>query len=47
MIKLAPTFSGIDNCLMVTKRDFLKMEAPMSLWLNERSQNVAKGWLST
>ena len=30
---------------MVTKRDFLKMEA--SLWLNERSQNVAKGWLST
>ena len=30
---------------MVTKRDFLEMEA--SLWLNERSQNVAKGWLST
>ena len=30
---------------MVTKRDFLEMEA--SLWLNGRSQNVAKGWLST
>ena len=30
---------------MVTKRDFLKMEA--SLWLNGKSQNVAKGWLST
>ena len=43
--KLAPTFPGIDSCLMVTKRDFLEME--VSLWLNERSQNVAKGWLST
>ena len=43
--KLAPTFPGIDSCLMVTKRDFLEMEA--SLWLNERSQNVAKGGLST
>ena len=43
--KLAPTFSGIDSCLMVTKRDFLEMEA--SLWLNWKSQNVAKGWLST
>ena len=43
--KLAPTFPGIDSCLMVTKQDFLKMEA--SLWLNERSQDVAKGWLST
>ena len=30
---------------MLTKRDFLEMEA--SLWLNERSQNVAKGGLST
>ena len=29
--KLAPTFTGIDSCLMVTKRDFLEMEA--SLWL--------------
>ena len=31
--------------LMVTKRDFLEMEA--SLWLNKKSQNgsVAKGWL--
>ena len=38
-------FPGIDSCLMVTKRDFLEMEA--SLWLNGRSQNVAKGWLST
>ena len=36
---------GIDSCLMVTKWDFLEMEA--SLWLNGRSQNVAKGWLST
>ena len=43
--KLAPTFPGIDSCLMVTKRDFLEMEA--SLWLNGKSQNVAKGWLST
>ena len=43
--KLAPTFPGIDSCLMVTERDFLEMEA--SLWLNERSQNVARGWLST
>ena len=43
--KLAPTFPGIDSCLMVTKQDFLEMEA--SLWLNGRSQNVAKGWLST
>ena len=43
--KLAPTFPGIDSCLMVTKWDFLEMEA--SLWLNGRSQNVAKGWLST
>ena len=43
--KLAPTFPGIDSCLMVTKEDFLEMEA--SLWLNERSQNVAKGRLST
>ena len=25
--KLAPTFPWIDNCLMVTKRDFLEMEA--------------------
>ena len=41
----APTFPGIDSCLMVTKWDFLEMEA--SLWLNGRSQNVAKGWLST
>ena len=40
-----PTFRGIDSCLMVTKRDFLEMEA--SLWLNERFQNVAKGRLST
>ena len=39
--KLAPTFPGIDSCLMVTKRDFLEMEA--SLWLNGKSQNVAKG----
>ena len=30
---------------MVTKWDFLEMEA--SLWLNGRSQNVAKGCLST
>ena len=30
---------------MVTKWDFLEMEA--SLWLNGRSQDVAKGWLST
>ena len=43
--KLAPTFPGIDSCLMVTKRDFLEIEA--SLWLNEKSQNFAKGWLST
>ena len=43
--KLAPTFPGIDSCLMVTKRDFLEMEA--SLWLNGKSQNVAKGWLPT
>ena len=34
--KLAPTFPWIDNCLMVTKRDFLKMEA--SLWLNVKSR---------
>ena len=40
--KLAPTFPGIDSCLMVTKWDFLEMEA--SLWLNGKSQNVAKGW---
>ena len=39
------TFPGIDSCLMVTKWDFLEMEA--SLWLNGRSQNVAKGCLST
>ena len=43
--KLPPTFPGIDSCLMVTKWDFLEMEA--SLWLNGKSQNVAKGWLST
>ena len=43
--KLASTFPGIDSCLKMTKRDFLEME--VSLWLNERSQNVAKGWLST
>ena len=30
---------------MVTKQYLLEMEA--SLWLNKRSQNVAKGWLST
>ena len=34
--KLAPTFPWLDNCLMVTKRDFLKTEA--SLWLNEKSR---------
>ena len=34
-----------DSYLMVTKWDFLEMEA--SLWLNKKSQNVAKGWLST
>ena len=39
------TIPGIDSCLMVTKWDFLEMEA--SLWLNGRSQNVAKGCLST
>ena len=27
------------------ENDFLEMEA--SLWLNGKSQNVAKGWLST
>ena len=27
--KLAPTFSGIDSCLMVTKRDFFEMEASL------------------
>ena len=27
--KLAPTFPWIDNCLMETKRDFLKMEASL------------------
>ena len=27
--KLAPTFPGIDGCLMVTKQDFLKMEASL------------------
>ena len=27
--KLAPTFPGIDSCLMVTKRDFLEMEASL------------------
>ena len=43
--KTCSNFPGIDSCLMVTKRDFLKMEA--SLGLNERSQNVAKGGLST
>ena len=42
---LAPTFHGIYSCLIVPKRDFLKIEA--SLWLNESYQNVAKGWLST
>ena len=41
--KLAPTFPGIDSCLMVTKWDFLEA----SLCLNGKSQNVAKGWLST
>ena len=34
---LAPTFPGIDNCLMKTKWDFVEIEA--SLWLIERSQN--------
>ena len=34
--KLAPTFPWIENCLMVTKRDFLEMEA--SLWLNKKSR---------
>ena len=28
--KLAPTFPGIDSCLMVTKRDFLEMEASLT-----------------
>ena len=27
--KLAPTFPGIDSCLMVTKWDFLEMEASL------------------
>ena len=27
--KLAPTFPGIDSCLLMTKRDFLKMEASL------------------
>ena len=37
---------SIDGCSMVTKRDFLEMEA--SVWLNEKSWNgsVTKGWLS-
>ena len=43
--KLAPTFPGIDSCFMVTQRDFSKWKR--HLWLNGRSQNVAKGWLST
>ena len=43
--KLAPTFSWIDNCLMVTKQDFLKMDA--LLWLNKKILSVARGWLST
>ena len=43
--KHAPTFPGIDSYLMVTKWDFLEMEA--SLWRNERLLNVAEGWLST
>ena len=34
--KLAKTFPWIDNCLMVTKRDFFKVEA--SLWPNEKSR---------
>ena len=37
---LAPKFPWIDNCLMVTKRDFLEMEA--SLWLNEKSRMLLK-----
>ena len=43
--KLVPTIPWKDNCLMVTDWDFLKMEA--SLWLNEKSLSVAKGWFST
>ena len=44
--KLAPTFPGMNSCLVVikTKRDFFEMEA--SLWLNGKTQNVTKGWLS-
>ena len=38
--KLAPTFPGIDSCLMATKQDFLEMEA--SLWLNGKSQMLLK-----
>ena len=46
--KLVPKFSWVDNCLMVTKQDFLEMEA--SQWLNKKSQNrssIAKGWSYT
>ena len=39
--KLAPTFPGIDSCLMVT-RIFSKWKRHY-IWLNGRSQNVAKG----
>ena len=43
--KLVPTFPGIDSCPMVIKQDFLEIESTLSL--NERSQNVVEGGLST
>ena len=43
--KLAPTFPWIDNCLFVTERDFLEMEACA---INKREiPSVATGSLST
>ena len=45
--KLAPIFAGIDSCLMVTKRWFSRNGTSVAIWLNERFQHVAKGWLST
>ena len=43
--KITPTLPWMDNCLMVTERDFLEME--VSLWLKRVIPSVTKGWLST
>ena len=42
--KIRSNIPRIDNCLMVTKQDFLEMEASLT---KREILSVAKGWLST